>query len=117
MTESVKRLYERYEFTALAVIVMPSGEEITARVSNISYGGCLLLTTRKLPIGAELTVKIHTFDQEFEAPVRVVHSGENHVGMMFGKITPAALFVLQKWISDVRYLQSVSAVEERLTQK
>ena len=107
----LRRLYERYDFSASAMISDASSAETPARVSNISYGGCRLLTNASFPIEAEVTVKIRTADAEFEAPAKVVHSTENAAGVMFVKFTPEALFVLQKWIQEVRYIQSTDAAE------
>ena len=108
----LKRLYERYDFSASAVITDPSGIELPARVSNISYGGCRLLTKRKFTIGAEVIVKIQALEEEFEAPAKVVHSGDTDMGVMFGKLTSDALFVLQKWIAEARYIQSLDGISE-----
>jgi PilZ domain len=107
----LKRLYERYDFVASAVLTDDSGAEMPARVSNISYGGCRLLLNRQLSIGAQVTVKIHAIEDEFEASAKVVHSSEKDAGLMFGRIGADALFVLQKWIAEARYLQSMNAAE------
>jgi PilZ domain len=109
--EPLKRLYERYEFVASAVLIDESSADIPARVSNISYGGCRLLLNHKLAIGAEVTVKIHALEEDFEAPAKVVHSSDRDAGLMFGRIAAEALFVLQKWIAEARYLQSMNAAE------
>ena len=105
------RLYERYNFSASAVIIDASGAEVPARVANISFGGCRLLTNRKLPIASEITVKIHAIDDNFEAPAKVVHSSDTDAGVMFGNLTADALFVLQKWIQEARYIQTMDAAE------
>ena len=111
----LKRLYERYEFSASAVITDPSGTQFPARVSNISYGGGRLLVGRKLPmtIGAEVIVKIQALEEEFEAPAKIVHSSDTDIGVMFGRTSPETLFVLQKWIAEARYIQSMDGISER----
>ena len=105
------RLYERYDFSGSAVIIDASGAQMGAHVSNISYGGCRLLTNSRLPIAIQVTVKIRALDAELEAPAKVVHSTDNDAGVMFGKLTTEALFVLQKWIQEARYTQSMNATE------
>ena len=106
--ETLKRLYERYQFSASALISIPQAQQIEARVSNISYGGCRLLANHRLPVAAEITIKIHALDDEFESLAKVVHSSDTDAGVMFGKMTPGALFVLQRWIAEARYLESMS---------
>jgi hypothetical protein len=56
-------------------------------------------------------LKFTGLEEEFECPARVVHSGDTDMGVMFGYFTPGALFVLQKWIQEARYMQSVGAAE------
>ena len=106
--EQLKRLYERYDFSASAEITDDSGSRLSARVSNISFGGCRLLVDRQFRIGTEITVKIGGVEDVFEAPAKIVHSTDTAMGMMFGKMTPGALFVLQKWIQEARYAQSMN---------
>lgn len=92
------RIYTRYNFSAAAQIVAGSGAEMPSRVTNISFGGCRLLANHLLKVGAEVTIKIRTQDQEFEAPATVVRSTGNDVGLMFHNVQPNFLFVLEKWI-------------------
>lgn len=100
------RLYTRYPFTAEAEI-NSSGAVMPARVTNISFGGCRLLTNGRVPVGDALTIKIHTPTDSFEATTKVVHSTENEAGVIFDQVSPQSLFVLQKWI---RAAQSASTV-------
>jgi hypothetical protein len=105
------RLYERYNFSASAVIIDASGAEVPARIANISFGGCRLLTNRKLPIASDVTIKIHAIEDDFAGPAKVVHSSDTDAGVMFGNLTADALFVLQKWIQEARYIQTMDAAE------
>ena len=73
-----------------------------SRVTNISFGGCRLLTNGRLPFGAEIIVRIHTSTDHFEASATVVQSTASDAGVMFGKFTPQSLFALRKWISEAR---------------
>jgi PilZ domain len=47
------RLYTRYPFTAEAKI-SSSGAVMPARVTNISFGGCRLLTNGRVPVNTAL---------------------------------------------------------------
>ena len=96
------RLYERYNFAATAEIIDGSGAHFPSQATNISFGGCRLVTNGRLPIGASVTIKIRTAPDDFEAPAQVVHSTASDAGVMFGKFTAQSLFVLEKWINEAK---------------
>ena len=98
MAYSRERLYARYSFSATAEIVDDSGAGASASVTNISYGGCRLLTQRQLPLGAGVTVRIRTARDRFEATAKVVHSTPGDAGLMFGHVDPPSLLTLREWI-------------------
>ena len=98
MAYTRERLYTRYPFSAAGEILDGSGEGTPSAVTNISYGGCRLLTQRQLRLGAAITVKIQTATDQFEAAAKVVHSTPGDAGVMFGDIAAQSLFVLRKWI-------------------
>jgi len=98
MAYTRERLYTRYPFSAAGEILTGSGAGMRSSVTNISYGGCRLLTQTQLPLGAALTLKIQTATDQFEAAAKVVHSTPSDAGLMFGDIPAPSLFVLRKWI-------------------
>ena len=102
LAERRDRLYTRYAFSAVAEIIDTSGAQMPSRVSNVSFGGCRLLASGKLRVGAEVRVKIHLAADDFEAPAQVVHSTATDAGVMFHNIAPAFLNVLHRWISAAR---------------
>lgn len=106
----VNRLYTRYPFAAAAEIIDDSGAQQPSQVTNISFGGCRLITNRQLSMGAKLTVKIHTSTESFEAKATVVHSTATEAGVMFGTISAESLFVLQKWIHDAKAESSLEPI-------
>jgi PilZ domain len=109
------RLYTRYAFEAHAEIITLDAE-LSSRVTNISFGGCRLLTTSVLPAGATITVKIRTPTHSFVATAKVIHSTANDVGVMFDKIGPESLLVLQKLI-DAAKSASVAKAQTVLSAK
>jgi PilZ domain len=98
---ALPRLCTRYAFEALAKIIT-SDTELPSRVTNISFGGCRLVTNGLLPPGAAITVKIRTPTDSFAATAKVIHSTANDVGVMFDKISPESLLVLQKLIDAAK---------------
>jgi PilZ domain len=99
--ERLKRRHERYdEFSASAVITDSSGAQVPALVSDISPGGCRLMANRTFPIAAEVRIRILGDNGDLEGLATVVHSSDAGTGVMFGNLTPDALFVLQKWLAE-----------------
>lgn len=98
MAYTRERIYTRYPFSATSEIVEGSGAGMRSAVTNISYGGCRMLTPTQLPLGASITLKIQTAAEQFEAAAKVVHSTPSEAGLMFGDIAAQSLFVLRKWI-------------------
>jgi PilZ domain-containing protein len=96
------RLYTRYPFSAAAEIIDSSGAQMPSRVINIGFGGGRLLANGRLPIGAEVTVKVHTQADYFETEAEVVHSSATDVGVVFHNISPVFFSVLSRWISKAR---------------
>lgn len=103
------RLYTRYPFSAAAELVDRSGAQMPSRVTNISFGGCRLVANGRLRIGAEVTAKIHSSGDYFEAPALVVHSTATDTGVMFHNIGPAFFNVLHRWISMARVATELTA--------
>lgn len=97
-----QRAYTRYAFSATAEILDSAGAAFPGKVTNISYGGCRLLTGRRLPIGASVTLKIQAQTEAFEATAQVMHSTEDDMGVMFGNIPTRSLFVLDRWIGAAK---------------
>ena len=93
-----RRLYTRYDFSAAATITDSSGRETLAQVTNISVGGCRLITGNEFPVGARVVIRIQSAADRFEAPANVVHCADDGVGLMFNTEHPQSLLVLNKWI-------------------
>lgn len=103
----VKRLYNRYPFSASGTITDNSGLEIPAQVTNISVGGCHLITSARLSIGERVTVRIRRDKDCFEAPANVAHCAEDGVGVMFHNESTQSLRVLTKWVEEAKSLEQI----------
>ena len=96
-----QRLYTRYGFSATATIVHSPGVEIPAKVTNISVGGCRLLSsTVQIAVGMRVIIKIQKGSDYFEAPANVVHRAEDSIGVMFHNESQQSFLVLNKWIQE-----------------
>lgn len=104
----VKRLYNRYPFSASGTITDHSGLEIPVQVTNIGVGGCRLITSARLSIGERVTVRIRSDKDYFEAPANVAHCAEDGVGVMFHNETTQSLLVLTKWVEEAKFLEQIN---------
>jgi hypothetical protein len=97
-----RRRTPRYAFSAIAEVIDGSGAVIRSRVSDISVSGCRLIVNRRLAVGAEVKVKLHTPTGYFQTWAMVVHSSETEMGLVFHSTDPIFSTVLQKWVSAAR---------------
>ena len=95
-----QRLYTRYSFSAPATITHTPGVEIPAEVTNISVGGCRLLSGVQIAVGMRVIIKIQKGSDYFEAPAKVVHCTEGGIGVMFHNENPQSFLVLTKWVHE-----------------
>ena len=102
MAYTRERAYQRYSFSAPAEITVGSGAPAHAEVTNISYGGCRVLTGVRLPVASPVFLKVQSQTDTFEARAKVMHCTGNDMGLMFGDISPQSLFVLQRWIAAAK---------------
>lgn len=105
----VNRLYTRYPFSAAAEIIDNSGAQMPSRVTNIGFGGCRLIATGRLSIGAEVTVKIRTSTEYFESTAAVIHSTATDLGVMFHNVGAVYFTALRRWISAMSSVTVPSA--------
>jgi hypothetical protein len=92
----------RHPFIASAELIeRNSGSRMSARISDLSYGGCYVDTVNPLPDGTAAQVKIFTQTHSFEASATVVYSHSHlGMGMKFGQIEPQYEQILRLWLPD-----------------
>ncbi|HEY1469654.1 MAG TPA: PilZ domain-containing protein [Candidatus Acidoferrum sp.] len=89
----------RFPFKADAEVVLSgASDKVTARVTELSFRGCLLQVSVALQEKQHLRVKIFHSDDFFEAPAEVIYVRPNGVGLVFGNMEPHFRKVLQAWI-------------------
>jgi len=91
----------RYPFVAQVVVVDErSGARISARISDLSLGGCYVDTLNPFPLGTTVRLRIHKNDQIFDARASTAssHTGSG-MGLLFGEMTPEQRSMLAGWLS------------------
>ena len=96
-----RRFVPRYALSAMAEVSNSLGAETSVEITEISATGCRFLSKGRLPIGAEVTIRIRTPDDVFEASAVVVRSTRTGTGVMFNKVSAVSLRVLEKWLGAV----------------
>jgi hypothetical protein len=99
MEQPVRRT-PRFPFSAPAEVVRVGATSVEkTRVNELSLYGCYLDTKTPLPRGTNVTVKIISGGQFFEAGATVIYAQPTlGMGLAFREVKPAYLAVLQKWL-------------------
>jgi hypothetical protein len=90
----------RYPFIAIAEIIHPeSGGILGSQVTKISLNGCFVNTTKALPVGTEVVIKIFAESECFAATAMVVYANSNSgVGLGFREVPPKSAALLRQWL-------------------
>jgi hypothetical protein len=98
MEQPIRRT-PRFPFSAPAEVLRPGAHAEKTRVNELSLYGCYLDTKTPLPRGTNVTVKIISGGQYFEASATVIYSQPTlGMGLAFREVKPTFLAVLQKWL-------------------
>jgi PilZ domain len=99
-----QRSSPRYAFSAAAEVVhLQADTRLNGRISDLGRGGCYVDTINPFPVGADVKIRIHKDNASFVAQCQVVYStGGMGMALMFTKIEPERLPVLEKWLAELR---------------
>jgi hypothetical protein len=76
---------------------------LSGRISDVGRGGCYVNTINPFPVAADVKLRIHKDNASFVAQGRVVYaSGGMGMALMFTKIEPERLQVLERWLAELR---------------
>jgi hypothetical protein len=99
-----QRSSPRYAFSAAAEAVhLQADTRLNGRISDLGRGGCYVDTINPFPVGADVKIRISKDNASFVAQGRVVYAaGGMGMGLMFTKIEPERLQVLERWLAELR---------------
>ena len=92
----------RYPFVAQVVVVDErGGARISARISDLSLGGCYIDTLNPFPLGTTVQLRIHKNDQIFDARASTAssHTGSG-MGLLLAEMTPQQRSMLAGWLDE-----------------
>jgi hypothetical protein len=90
----------RYPFIAIAEIIHPeSGGILGSRMAKIGLNGCFVETTKALPVGSEVVIKIFAESECFAATAKVVYANSNSgVGLAFREVPAKSAALFRQWL-------------------
>jgi hypothetical protein len=89
-----QRRATRYDFGAAAELTiwgradLESGQVVVALVRGLNAYGCFMKTCKRLPVGAQVMLRMTHSEMRFSATGRVVHQTKDGVGFEFTEIGP-----------------------------
>ena len=102
----MERRTPRYPCLASAELNCDGSVEL-ARVTELSRYGCYLETSRSLPVGMRVTLKIMDNGQLFEATATVLYSRPSlGMGVAFRAVKSAFQIILEDWLRQSLERQS-----------
>jgi hypothetical protein len=98
-----RRGYPRYSFSATAEAVhLQADTRLNGRISDMGRGGCYLDTINPFPVGVDVKIRILKDNASFVAQAKVLYSTDGMgMGLMFTKIEPERLRVLERWLAEL----------------
>ena len=98
--EQPERRTPRFPFSAPAEVLRPGGHAVeSTSVNELSRYGCYLDSKTPLPRGSNVTVKINSSGQYFEASATIIYAQPTlGMGLAFREVKPAFLSVLHEWL-------------------
>ena len=102
----------RYPFAAQVTIHEPAtGIETQGLATDISEGGCFVLTRRLFPRDTRLTLVIRKKAETLQTPVLVAHSQkEGGMGLKFVEMADDQEAVLKAWLDALKPASSLSSL-------
>jgi CDGSH-type Zn-finger protein len=94
----------RYPFVASVELTdLQSDLQLQERVTDLSLCSCGVSTSKPLPAGTNLRVRITSKRSTFSALGEVAYATANgDMGIVFTRIEPNDQMILEKWISELR---------------
>ncbi len=94
----------RYSFVASVELVDVQSElQLQGRVTEVSLYGCGVTASKPLLTGTKLRIRISGKSRTFSALGKVAYATTNgDMGIVFVRIEPSDLMILEKWISELR---------------
>jgi hypothetical protein len=110
LAEAERRNSIRYQITVSAeVIELKSGTRFSTRTTDLGPGGCFVDTLMPLPVGSNISVRLHKDNMAFEATGTVTFSQAGlGMGLAFAEMAPEKRMAFDAWLSELTTVAPVS---------
>lgn len=117
LIEAERRNSIRYQLTVSAEVVeLKSGTRFSTRTTDLGPGGCFVDTLMPLPVGSDVSVRLHKDNISFEATGTVTFSQAGlGMGLAFGEMSPEKQMAFDAWLSELTTVRPVSFETHRTT--
>jgi hypothetical protein len=110
LAEADRRNSIRYQITVAAeVIELKSGTRFSTRTTDLGPGGCFVDTLMPLPVGSNISVRLHKDNMAFEATGTVTFSqAALGMGLAFDEMPPEKQKAFDAWLAELVMVRPVS---------
>jgi len=104
---AIRRTNPRFPFAADAEITFRNGNELRAKLSEISSRGCYIDTLEPVPVGTEMHIAICDGMNRCEVNGKVIygHAGSGFgvfgMGVVFADMNPEQNTTISAWLSEL----------------
>lgn len=115
--EAERRNAIRYQLTVSAEVVeLKSGTRFSTRTTDLGPGGCFVDTLMPLPVGSDVSVRLHKDNVSFEATGTVTFSQAGlGMGLAFAEMSPEKQSAFDAWLAEMTMIRPVSFETHRGT--
>jgi c-di-GMP-binding flagellar brake protein YcgR len=98
-----RRSFQRCQLVASAEVTeLSSGARLSARISELSLGGCYVDAMTQFSEGTQVELRILRDQGVFETKAKVVYCHpQSGMGLAFAELTPEQRSVLEDWIAEI----------------
>ena len=110
VTDAERRNTIRYQLTVSAEVVeLKSGTRFSTRTTDLGPGGCFVDTLMPLPVGSDVSIRLHKDNISFEATGVVTFSQAGlGMGLAFSEMPPEKQTAFDAWIAELTIVRPAS---------
>jgi hypothetical protein len=109
----------RYQLTVSAdVVELKSGTRFSTRTTDLGPGGCFVDTLMPLPVGSDVSIRLHKDNISFEAAGTVTFSQAGlGMGLAFNEMPPERQAAFDAWLAELTMVRPAAFETHRAGQR
>lgn len=115
--DAERRNAVRYQLTvSTEVVELKSGTRFATRTTDLGPGGCFVDTLMPLPVGSDVSIKLHKDNMSFEATGTVTFSQAGlGMGLAFAEMPPEKRAAFDAWLAELTIIRPAAFETHRST--